>query len=378
MSCVLINGESNWSFVSEQLNKWMKHTTNCIGVPFSSSLSILGCNSLNAPSITLRTKNQCSKQFKFIAKNYSLKYGINDLKKVYQHLADERLKELKNLVITSRQQFTDVFNEIDQLFEMDTNNFEQLTEIWNNLKSAESSLTRSTSNYPTRSSIESRSSIDKTDLEEIQSMEKNIEKINAINRKKKEEAEAAILAAKKAVAEAAEKAAREAEAQRIKLKEKAELEQKQIEAKARQIEADKAAAAAAATAAALATQNEAIVNTQTEPTIEIKIEQNVPISNEEIEQNGIVSPKKEEGLLIKSTSLVSSAVPVVAAAESNVDKLVDYEETMSSSSEDDIPLSKLHKKKKETTKTNGNKRNRHRMEANRRQYYRCCRIIAAT
>ena len=62
VSCVLINGESNWSFVSEQLNKWMKHTTNCIGVPFSSSLSILGCNSLNAPSITLRTKNVSGNQ----------------------------------------------------------------------------------------------------------------------------------------------------------------------------------------------------------------------------------------------------------------------------------------------------------------------------
>ena len=55
-------------------------------------------------------------------------------RKVYNHLADERLKELKNLVINSRQQFTDVFNEIEQLFEMDTNNFEQLTEIWNQLK----------------------------------------------------------------------------------------------------------------------------------------------------------------------------------------------------------------------------------------------------
>ena len=30
VSCVLINGESNWTFISDQLNKWMKHTYSYI------------------------------------------------------------------------------------------------------------------------------------------------------------------------------------------------------------------------------------------------------------------------------------------------------------------------------------------------------------
>ena len=57
VSCVLINGEANWTFISDQLNKWMKYTTNCLNVPFSSSLSLLGSNSTNQPTINIRTNN---------------------------------------------------------------------------------------------------------------------------------------------------------------------------------------------------------------------------------------------------------------------------------------------------------------------------------
>ena len=57
VACVLINGESNWSFISDQLNKWMKYTSNYINIPLSTNISILGANSYNLPTITLRTNN---------------------------------------------------------------------------------------------------------------------------------------------------------------------------------------------------------------------------------------------------------------------------------------------------------------------------------
>ena len=47
---------------------------------------------------------------------------------------EERLKELKTLNVQNKQQYEDLFKEIDQLVKMDSNNFEQLTEIWINLK----------------------------------------------------------------------------------------------------------------------------------------------------------------------------------------------------------------------------------------------------
>jgi len=59
VACVLINGESNWTFISDQLNKWMKYTSNYINITLSTNISILGANSFNLPPITLRTNNVC-------------------------------------------------------------------------------------------------------------------------------------------------------------------------------------------------------------------------------------------------------------------------------------------------------------------------------
>ena len=77
-------------------------------------------------------------EFKFLSTNkfcttkffcYFLTY-----RKIYNEFVDERLKELKNLTLKSKQQYEDLFKEIDQLVKMDTNNFQQLTELWINLK----------------------------------------------------------------------------------------------------------------------------------------------------------------------------------------------------------------------------------------------------
>ncbi len=75
VACVLINGESNWTFISDQLNKWMKYTSNYINITLSTNISILGANSFNLPPITLRTNNVCyfyayffnEKKFTFIS-----------------------------------------------------------------------------------------------------------------------------------------------------------------------------------------------------------------------------------------------------------------------------------------------------------------------
>ena len=38
ISCVLINGDSNWSRICNQLNKWMKFTTSYYGQPTAETL----------------------------------------------------------------------------------------------------------------------------------------------------------------------------------------------------------------------------------------------------------------------------------------------------------------------------------------------------
>ena len=234
--------------------------------------------------------------------------GINDLKKVYNHLADERLKELKNLVLNSHQQFKDVYNEIEQILEMDTNNIDELESIWQGLKSAESNLTKY--NYGTRSANESLNKSSDSLLidDETEAMERNIEKIHAINRKKREEIEAAQRAIELAAAQEEEEEARQ---RQIIADEQMQLEQQEPEP--------------------IIIDSVMSVEAHEQETIEIKIEQNIPIETLEVESKP-KSPKLEQTEIKPET------------INNDLDK---------SSSEDEVPLVKLHQKNKKKDSETG-------------------------
>ena len=87
VACVLINGESNWTFISDQLNKWMKYTSNYINITVSNNISILGANSYNLPPITLRTNNvSYFYAFFFLKKLSHILFFLNSNNKKKQYL----------------------------------------------------------------------------------------------------------------------------------------------------------------------------------------------------------------------------------------------------------------------------------------------------
>jgi hypothetical protein len=86
----MINGDSNWSYVSEQLNDWMSITSTYNYDSKSRSDMVQ-----RTPMVTifihiiefefiysyfLSSKKQCSKQYKVIVKHFILKNGFCDLK----------------------------------------------------------------------------------------------------------------------------------------------------------------------------------------------------------------------------------------------------------------------------------------------------------
>lgn len=122
VSCVLINGDSNWSKICDQLNKWTKFTSN---------------NYTNKPNGAIRTSNQCSKQYKFLINTYQKRSGTSDLKKIYNELVTERLNELKNDILSNHETFKELTNEIEEMIKMDTSNFEELCAMWKSVKTKE-------------------------------------------------------------------------------------------------------------------------------------------------------------------------------------------------------------------------------------------------
>jgi hypothetical protein len=90
ISFVLINGDSNWTYVSEQLNKWMESisTSNFENNlnnkrTFSVCIYLINLKSfllINSMFYVHNLFKQCSIQYKTIVKNYSKKHGMLDLK----------------------------------------------------------------------------------------------------------------------------------------------------------------------------------------------------------------------------------------------------------------------------------------------------------
>jgi bromodomain-containing protein 8 len=375
ISFVLINGDSDWTFVSGQLNKWME--------------SISTSSNFKHNQASSRTFSECAKQYKTIVKNYSRRHGTFDLKKIYGELVDERLKELKNLTLQNKQQYEDLYKEIDQLDKFDTSNFEQLAEFWISLRNL----------LKTNKEVE-------TNIEEEQ-LDLNIKKILVLKNKQiekeiadKEAAEAELLrqqkkaaedeAAAVAVAVAVAEAARKEHEAKLRLE---QIQREQLEEKQQKEVSEAAAAAAAAAERQRLTESikaEAITapppqqpQTVEQQDVEMRHSssgdseiksidkeiKSLSVKSEKVLETQSSSPSKSLGGLssspTKQTAVsqspistrstrrsseialigagpLSSSLSSLAAATSTVK--LEVVDANSSSSEDDLPLVKLQKK----------------------------------
>ncbi|CAF1028534.1 unnamed protein product [Brachionus calyciflorus] len=111
ISFALVNGDSNWSYVCDQLNK-------------------LNPNSF----IKKKTSAQCSKQYRQIINNFlnkskdsNSKNQLIDLKKIYNELAEERLNEVNTQFQQFKDEYTHKSNEILYYLDLNLENNENTT-----------------------------------------------------------------------------------------------------------------------------------------------------------------------------------------------------------------------------------------------------------